>query len=195
MAEISLKCTGCGAENKVNYAGGQHHCEYCGSLLSLPRASTGATAGSVTVTSESGNIVRRGYLLLETGSFDEAKRMFQRALDTENPEDSAAYWGALLAGRRCRNDEELCRSSSRLSNENNYQMAVRFANDTDRMVYTQIHDTVEENYKKRSKVDTEIFTAMVERRKREERRNRRIIFLVVGAIVGFYIFVACVNSL
>ena len=72
--------------------------------------------------------LRRAHMALEEGDWVAADEYCERVLDFD-PECAEAYFGKLLAELRCRNPEELKNRKEPFDHYNNYQKALRFADD------------------------------------------------------------------
>lgn len=94
---------------------------------------------SVTTSAPTGALTKRGYFFLEDGDFKSADDYFDRALD-ENPEDSKAYAGKVLAGLHMKDVAEIDDSFVKLYEDKNFERAIRFASGADK---TQLEDIKE----------------------------------------------------
>lgn len=94
---------------------------------------------SVTTSAPTGALTKRGYFFLEDGDFKSADDYFDRALD-ENPEDSKAYAGKVLAGLHMKDVAEIDDSLVKLYEDKNFERAIRFASGADK---TQLEDIKE----------------------------------------------------
>ena len=70
-------------------------------------------------------LLKRAFLFLEDGEWDEADAYCEKVLDQE-PENAEAYLGKLMAELRVRRQEELENCKEPFDSSNNYQKAVRF---------------------------------------------------------------------
>lgn len=90
-------------------------------------------AVSVPVAAESDNsitpLLKRAFMFLEDGSFDEADEYCERVLD-KDPENAEAYLGKLMAELKVRKQEELKNCGKPFDTSTNYQKAVRFGDDS-----------------------------------------------------------------
>lgn len=107
-----------------------------GFIQDLTRGITKIIRGSaekitVTASAPTGALTKRGYFFLEDGDFESADKYFDRALD-ENPEDSKAYAGKVLAGLRMIDVAEIDDCFVNLYEDKNFERAIRFASGTDK---------------------------------------------------------------
>ncbi len=77
---------------------------------------------------ETSALIKRGKIFLSDDDFDEAERYFEQAL-RQDPENSQAYLGKLMAQKRVHNTDELARIDSQLSEEKLFRRALEFADD------------------------------------------------------------------
>nr|MCR4758845.1 toll/interleukin-1 receptor domain-containing protein [Oscillospiraceae bacterium] len=75
------------------------------------------------------NILKRGNLALEDGSWDDANRFFEQVLN-ENAEEPRAYIGLLCAEMQVHNETELEWVQDDFTFSNNYRKACRFGGET-----------------------------------------------------------------
>ena len=71
-------------------------------------------------------LIKRGNLFLDEGNFDEAERYFEQAL-RQDPENSKAYLGKLMAELKAHNIDELSGTSVSLQEHKLFQRAMQFA--------------------------------------------------------------------
>lgn len=94
----------------------------------------GASGGKemvVVQSSASGNasaLIKRGFLAIEDGEWEKADDFFEQALN-QNAEDAQAYLGKLMAELKVSKEENLIECKEPFENMNNYQKALRFADD------------------------------------------------------------------
>ena len=99
---------------------------------STPSASTGA-------------MTKRGYFFLEDKDFVNAYDYFEKALD-ENPEDSKAYVGKVLAALHLSTVEELNDGFYKLYENKDFERAIRFASGADKVQLEEIKDTADKKW-------------------------------------------------
>ena len=73
-------------------------------------------------------LLQRAFLFLEDGSWDNANTYCEKVLDTE-PQNAMAYVGKLMAELGVRRMEDLRNQEDSFANRNNYQKALRFADE------------------------------------------------------------------
>jgi len=115
-----------------------------GFIQDLTRGITKIIRGSaekptVTTSAPTGALTKRGYFFLEDGDFKSADEYFDKALD-ENPEDSKAYAGKVLAGLHMKDVAEIDDSFVKLYEDKNFERAIRFSSGADK---TQLEDIKE----------------------------------------------------
>ena len=156
------------------------------------------------------NLLRQARLSLEGGDFTAAERSFNEILNY-NPRESQAYWGLLLAGLHCKDEDTLIKKGAKITDYGNYRSAVAFANEREAQTYQQVAEGALQTYKlhaaqqaerdrimreqaaARAQKDAELLQDMeLQRRKKARQRILRIalsivlvIALVVGGIVGY----------
>lgn len=73
-------------------------------------------------------LVRRAFLALEDGEFDNADKFLEQALN-QNPENASAYLGKLMVEKRVRQREDLAKCSQPFDDSKNYKNALRFGDE------------------------------------------------------------------
>lgn len=81
---------------------------------------------------ETDALVTRAFLFLEDGDFSRAEQYLEQALK-QDPENSPAYLGRLMVELKAHSEEELRNCPSPLKDNKNYQRAVRFADESNRV--------------------------------------------------------------
>lgn len=100
---------------------------------------------SVTTSAPTGALTKRGYFFLEDGDFKSADDYFDRALD-ENPEDSKAYAGKVLAGLHMKDVAEIDDSFVKLHEDKNFERAIRFASGADKAQLEDIKENADRKW-------------------------------------------------
>lgn len=100
---------------------------------------------SVTASAPIGALTKRGYFFLEDGDFKSADDYFDRALD-ENPEDSKAYAGKVLAGLHMKDVAEIDDSIVNLHEDKNFERAIRFASGADKAQLEDIKENADRKW-------------------------------------------------
>lgn len=85
--------------------------------------------------------LERGFLALEDGNFSQANSFFENALNL-NPHNSQAYFGKLLGEMKITKQEQILTSPKYLSEYNNFEKAVRFADHHLKTTLLQYEQTV-----------------------------------------------------
>lgn len=116
-------------------------------------------------------LVKRGFLALEDGEWEKADEFFEQALN-HNAEDAQAYLGKLMAELKVSNQENLIECKEPFENMNNYQKAIRFADDTLKKTLQSYVLSISE----RNKLEQTRTTYASAMQKNENCYNRRKIF-------------------
>lgn len=87
------------------------------------------------------SILKRGYMFLEDGEFQQATDCFNRCLDI-NPEVSDAYWGLVLVDAGCRNNNEIIKRGQSIKETKEYRYALRFADSEQNKKYDEINKRI-----------------------------------------------------
>lgn len=121
-----------------------------GFIQDLTRGITKIIRGSaekveVTTSAPTGALTKRGYFFLEDGDFKSADEYFDKALD-ENPEDSKAYAGKVLAGLRMSDVSEIDDNFVKLYEDKNFERAIRFASGADKAQLEDIKENADRKW-------------------------------------------------
>ena len=100
---------------------------------------------AVTASVPTGALTKRGYFFLEDGDFKSADEYFDKALD-ENPEDSKAYVGKVLAGLHMKNVAEIDDSFVKLYEDKNFERAIRFSSGADKAQLEDIKENADRKW-------------------------------------------------
>ncbi len=73
-------------------------------------------------------LLKRAFMYLEDGEWNSADEYCEKVLD-QDPENALAYLGKLMAELRVREQDALCDQAETFDDHNNYQKALRFADD------------------------------------------------------------------
>ncbi len=122
MAEFL--CKNCGATLQYGSVKKEIVCPRCGTkyLLSSRKKARTIYISQNTVREP---LLRRAFLFLEDGDWEQANLYCDRVLD-ENPENAGAYLGKLMASRSVKSPNELVHCKEPLEEDNNYQKILRF---------------------------------------------------------------------
>ena len=151
-------------------------------------ANTGTAAPAQV--SENDPITRRAFLLIEDGDWEKADELFEQALNN-NPENSKAYIGKLLAELRLNSEDELKNSSAPTIKESNYfKKALRFADDNYRKKLQSYVFTPEELNDIENDMSYQKLLHLIEERKnttdsREAQKIDKEIMQIVDDIAGY----------
>lgn len=92
-----------------------------------------------------GALTKRGYFFLEDEDFRSADEYFEKALD-ENPEDSKAYVGKVLAGLHMKDVGEIDNRFVKLYGDKNFERAIRFAVEDDKQQLQNIKENADRKW-------------------------------------------------
>jgi tetratricopeptide (TPR) repeat protein len=112
-------------------------------------AAHGAGTGAATVIAGAGlaasveSLYKRAKLFLEEGDFRQANEYFDKILDA-NPEHAPSYLGKLCAELSVRSEEGLAEAVSPIDERQNFQRAMRFANDVEKQQFKAYADAIRE---------------------------------------------------
>lgn len=121
-----------------------------GFIQDLTRGITKIIRGSaekptVTTSAPTGALTKRGYFFLEDGDFKSADEYFDKALD-ENPEDSKAYAGKVLAGLHMKDVAEIDDSFVKIYEDKNFERAIRFSSGADKAQLEDIKENADRKW-------------------------------------------------
>lgn len=128
-----------------------------GFLQDLTRGITKILKGSdevratPTVNISTDGLTKRGYLFLEERDFASADSYFEKALD-ENPENSKAYVGKVLAALHKTSLEEINDTLVNLNGFKDFERALRFADEKDKSILESIKENADKKYLMKSLV-------------------------------------------
>ena len=95
-----------------------------GEKKSIVEESVAINVGSVNIAP----LLKRVFLFLEDGEFEEADEYCEKVLD-QDPENAMAYVGKLMAELKVKKQDELMNCDKPFDDRNNYQKAIRFADE------------------------------------------------------------------
>lgn len=110
-----------------------------------------------TVVMNSGNVsplLRRVFLFLEDKNWQEADEYCEKVLDLD-PENAMAYVGKLMAELQVSKEENLANCEEPFDNSNNYQKAVRFADDELKTKLVGYVNTIKDRNEERKRMEEE----------------------------------------
>lgn len=121
-----------------------------GFIQDLTRGITKIIRGSdekpiTTTSAPTGALTKRGYFFLEDGDFKSADEYFDKALD-ENPEDSKAYVGKVLAGLHMSDVSEIDDNFVKLYEDKNFERAIRFSSGADKAQLEDIKENADRKW-------------------------------------------------
>jgi tetratricopeptide (TPR) repeat protein len=127
MPLVAAKCTQCGASLEVDAAQDAAICKHCGTPFIVEKAISNYNTVNVYGGNSLESLMKRGLLALEYSNYSEANDCFNRVLDID-PEHAPVYVGMLCAELRVKNELYLANQPVFLSEKQNFQKALRFAN-------------------------------------------------------------------
>ena len=86
-------------------------------------------------------LLKRAFMFLEDGNWQEADAYCEKVLD-QDPENAQAYLGKLMAELHIATKEELPNCATELTQNGNYQKALRFADDALHMMLTESNEQI-----------------------------------------------------
>ncbi len=86
-------------------------------------------------------LLKRVFIFLEDGDFDSADEYCEKVLDI-NPECAEAYLGKVMAELKVRNKNALAKQAEPFSDNKNFQKAVRYATNEQKLEYQGYIDTI-----------------------------------------------------
>ena len=125
------------------------------------------TAGS----SNAQQLLKRGYLALEDGEWNNADRFFEEALN-QDAECAEAYLGKLMADLQVRGATALRDQEKPFDHYGNYQKAIRFGSDALRAELTSYNDAVAARMK-RERLEQEARRQQLERERLEQEARQQ----------------------
>jgi len=131
----TMICKVCGGHLQMDSSGEYSTCDSCGTQYTVETMRNMLQALSEVVLNVKGiatvdSLIRRARLLCEDGEFSEAQEIIEQALSID-PEIGEIYLIALMADRSCNSEEQLVEfSCSILSENSNFQKALRFGDET-----------------------------------------------------------------
>lgn len=90
-------------------------------------------------------LTKRGYFFLEDGDFAKADQYFDKALD-ENPEDSQAYIGKVLAYLHLKDVAEIENNLVNVCENKNFERAIKFADGENKELYSKTKENADKKW-------------------------------------------------
>ena len=90
-------------------------------------------------------LIKRAFIFMADNDFDEAERYFEQAL-RQDPENSQAYLGKLMAELKVHNTDELIKIAKPLKDEKLFQRALNFAKGDEKTQLESYVETQEQNF-------------------------------------------------
>ena len=131
----ALKCKMCGGNLLVTKGGKIANCEFCGTMQPYLESNSENTDG----------LTKRGYLFLEEKDFSKADSYFEKALD-ENPENSEAYVGKVLAALHKASLEEINDITVNLNEFKDFERALRFADENEKSILKHLKEEADRRF-------------------------------------------------
>ena len=145
----------------------------------LPRMQEAAPQQKVIIQQTAGSsnaqqLLKRGYLALEDGEWNNADKFFEEALN-QDAECAEAYLGKLMADLRVRGATALRDQKKPFDHYGNYQKAIRFGSDALRAELTSYNDAVAARMKRieRERLEQEARRQQLERERLEQEARRQ----------------------
>jgi tetratricopeptide (TPR) repeat protein len=116
-------------------------------------------------------LLKRAFLFLEDGDFKTADTYFERVLDND-PENSSAYMGKLLASLKINKEEELKDHNTPLTTYKDFNKAVRFSNGNEKKRYLDYNQSISNRVEQeRIERDKRLEQERIEREHKEEQER------------------------
>lgn len=180
MSIIALVCPQCGGKINIDNEYEFGFCSYCGTKIILKNNEVVinlSVSQENPVTKES--LFERAEIFLADENYSEAEEYFNRVLDID-PKFSKAYWGLLKSKLNVSTDGELIEKRKNIKGFAEYENAVKFGSDEEKIAYEKISDTI--------KSETAEINQLHIKMKKLERKEKFITFFVylflVALIVG-----------
>ena len=185
-------CTQCGAAVSVDAGKEFAYCEYCGTKFSTKQAiinyniQHAAINHADTVNVYSGatadNLIERGFILLEDGQPNKARKLFDNALNTD-PKNWKAYLGMLLLNEGLSREDELGDLEHSFEHDTNYLRCMQYAPDNVKDRISSYVDKVEANIQysiqlQQEEQDRLAQIAEINRLVQAEKRKNKILMIV-----------------
>jgi len=99
-------------------------------------------------------LIKRAFIFISDNDFDEAERYFEQAL-RQDPENSQAYLGKLMAELKVHNTDELSKISKSLKDEKLFQRALSFANGDNKILLENCLEAQNKAWEEQKKAEIE----------------------------------------
>ncbi|MCH5194290.1 MAG: tetratricopeptide repeat protein [Oscillospiraceae bacterium] len=121
-----FKCKMCDAVLNVREGVSIYVCEYCGTKQTVPMdGNSGSGYNEKHESASVGSLLKRAFMFLEDGKWEQAKQYCERVLDID-PENGRAYLGKLMADVHVSREADLADVAVDYQHNNNYERAIRF---------------------------------------------------------------------
>lgn len=120
------------------------------------------------------NLIRQARLSLESSQFAAAEHSFNEILNY-NPRESQAYWGLMLAGLRCADEDALIKKGANIADNSNYRSAIAFANEREAQTYQQVAEAALQTYRMHAAQEAERQRRMQEQAEARARKDAELL--------------------
>lgn len=148
MGLVELKCKSCGANLKVDENSDVFYCEFCDAKLTHEKIYH-EISGTVKIDGIAGvdEMLERASILLKNDRFAQASELYDKILEV-SPRCAEAYWGKFLCEHMVSNPSVFIECSHDITDNQNYRLAVDFAEGETKKFYISIGEQAKEAHEK-----------------------------------------------
>lgn len=148
MGLVELKCKSCGANLKVEENSCVFYCEFCDAKLTHEKIYH-EISGTVKIDGIAGvdEMLERAAILLKNDRFAQADELYGKILEA-SPQCAEGYWGKFLCEYTVSNPSVFIETAQDITGNNNYQLAVDFAEGETKQFYISIGEHSKEAHEK-----------------------------------------------
>lgn len=138
MGLVALKCPSCGAVLEKSDDRDTYFCEYCGSKMMVDKVYH-EVSGTITIDGIAGvdAMLDRAAILIDHGEYQKASSLYERVLEI-SPRCARAYWGKMHCHFWIKDPLKLSEQLIDITEDINYQTAVKFAEGEEKAHYIEI---------------------------------------------------------
>lgn len=184
MGLVALKCPSCGAVLEKSDDRDTYFCEYCGSKMMVDKVYH-EVSGTITIDGIAGvdAMLDRAAILIDHGEYQKASSLYERVLEI-SPRCARAYWGKMHCHFWIKDPLKLSEQLIDITEDINYQTAVKFAEGEEKAHYIEI-----------GKKEKESCAQAIAKLKRRKRILRVILYasLAVEVVTVLLLYTDCFN--
>lgn len=138
MGLVALRCPSCGAVLEKSDDRDTYFCEYCGSKMMVDKVYH-EVSGTITIDGIAGvdAMLDRAAILIDHGEYQKASSLYERVLEI-SPRCARAYWGKMHCHFWIKDPLKLSEQLIDITEDINYQTAVKFAEGEEKAHYIEI---------------------------------------------------------